>query len=162
MVTEHLRGWEWHFLKRQRYEKPAPLQHQATVIKVAFSPSGEQIASVDMDGNFDIRDARTGRVLHVLEPQADLTRARLVRGLAYSPNSRYLALARHDKTVRLWNATNGQPLPTLEGHRGPVWQTAFSPDSRTLVSGSSDGTVRLWDVASAKELRKFEGTSSAR
>ncbi len=154
---EELRGWEWHFLKRQRYEKPAPMQHEATVIKVAFSPNGQQVASVDMDGAFAIRDPRTGRVLYTLERQQALHRARLVRGLAYSPDSRYLALARHDGTVRLWNATDGQPMQSLEGHKGPVWQVAFSPDSRSLVSGSGDGTVRLWDVASAKELRKFDG-----
>ena len=154
---ERLRGWEWHFLKRQRYDKPAPMQHRATVIKVAFSPDGRQIASVDMDGAFEIRDPRTGQVLHTLERQALPNRARLVRGLAYSPDSRTLALARQDGTVRLWNATDGQPMQTLKGHEGPVWQVAFSPDSRTIISGSSDGTVRLWDVVSGKELRKFEG-----
>lgn len=156
----HLQGWEWHFLRRQRFEKPVPIQHEATVIKVAFSPNGQQVASVDMDGNFAIRDARTGRVLHSLEQQVAQNRARLVRGLAYSPDSRYLALSRQDGSVRLWNATDGQAMQSLEGHKGPVWQVAFSPDSRTLVSGGSDGTVRLWDVVGAKELRKFEGHPS--
>lgn len=154
---DRLRGWEWHFLKRQRYEMRDPIKHDATVIKVAFSPNGQQIASVDMDGAFEIRDAETGHVLHTLDRQALPNRARLVRGLAYSPDSRYLALARHDGSVRLWNATDGQPLQSLEGHKGPVWQVAFSPDNRTLISGGSDGTVRLWDVVSGKELRKFEG-----
>src|SRR5262249_12578846 len=34
---EHLRGWEWHFLKRQRYDTPLPMQHSETVVRVAFS-----------------------------------------------------------------------------------------------------------------------------
>src|SRR5262249_22335271 len=91
---EHRRGWEWHFLKRQRYGNPPPLQHPATVVRVALSPDGRQIASVCMDGTFQIWDARTGRVLHKLERQQVLDRGTLVRGMAYSPDSRYLALGR--------------------------------------------------------------------
>src|SRR5262249_52483404 len=42
---EHLRGWEWHFLKRQRYDgEPTPLIHSATVDNVAFSPDGRWLA----------------------------------------------------------------------------------------------------------------------
>ena len=154
---EKLRGWEWHFLKRQRYEQPAPIEHQATVIKVAFSPNGRQIASVDMDGAVAIHDALERKLLHSLERQEMRDRKRLVCSLTYSPDSRYLALSRHDGTVRLWNAQDGQPLPPIKGHEGPVWQTAFSADSQTLVTGGSDGTVRLWDVKTTKELRTFAG-----
>src|SRR5262249_42280908 len=61
-----LRGWEWHFLKRQRYGSAPPLKHSDTVISVAFSPDGRQIASGCMDGSVQIWDAWTGRVLHPL------------------------------------------------------------------------------------------------
>src|SRR5262249_33535995 len=117
---EHLRGWEWHFLKRQRYDHPAPLRHPATVARVAFSPDGRQLASVCMDGTFQVRDAQTGQVLHTLGRQTVLVRvpnaSGLCRGLAYSPDSRSLALARHDGTIQVWDATSGELLHTLEGH----------------------------------------------
>jgi serine/threonine protein kinase len=148
---ERLRGWEWHFLKRQRYDgKPTPLQHYSTVIRVAFSPDGRQLASVCYDGTFQIWDAQKRQPLYTLEQQMALGRAALVRGMAYSPDSRYLALARHDGSVRVWDAPRGQPLYTLEGHKGPAWEVAFSPDSRTLASGGSDGIVRLWDMTGGK------------
>jgi WD40 repeat protein/serine/threonine protein kinase len=150
---EHLRGWEWHFLKRQRYGKPLTLQHPATLVRVAFSPDDRQIASVCMDGTFEVRDARTGRVLHTFERQMVLDRGALVRGMAYSPDGRYLALARHDGSVRVWDATSWQSLHTLEGHQGPAWHVVFSPDSRTLASCGSDRRVRLWDVAGGKTVR---------
>jgi WD40 repeat protein len=162
---ERLRGWEWHFLKRQRYGNPAPLQHPATVVRVAFSPDGQQMVSVCMDGTFQIRNARTGEVLHTLERQTVLVRlptaAGLFRGMAYSPDSRYLALARHDGVVQVWDAARGQLRHTLKGHKGPSWQVGFSPDNRTLASGGSDGSVRLWDAASGKALQVFAGHPAA-
>ena len=131
-----LRGWEWHFLKRQRYGNPAPLQHEDTVIRVAFSPDGRQIASVCMDGTIEICDARTGGPLHTLEPQTVLSAGPSVAAWPTAADSRYLAMARHDGVVRVWDATGGQLLHTLEGHNGPSWQVAFSPDSRTLASAA--------------------------
>jgi WD40 repeat protein/serine/threonine protein kinase len=167
---EHLRGWEWHFLKRQRYGTPQPLQHLATVCRVAFSPDGRQLASVCMDGTFEVREARTGRILHTMESQAVLAGGALCRGLAYSPDSRYVALARHDGTIQVWDATqlwsagpeeSLRPLHSLKGHKGPAWQVAFSPDSRTLASGGADRTVRLWDVPSGKAIQEFSDHPAA-
>jgi WD40 repeat protein/serine/threonine protein kinase len=155
---EHLRGWEWRFLKRQRYDgEPTPLRHSATVHNVAFSPDDRQLATECIDGTLSIWDPRTGQILHTLEQQMAPGRAvlGLVRSLAYSPDSRYLALARQDGIVRVWDAHRAQPLHTLRGHKGPAGKVAFSPDSRTLASGGADGTVRLWDMTSGKLLRVF-------
>jgi WD40 repeat protein len=154
---EHLRDWEWHFLKRQRYEDPLSIPHSETVVRVAFSPDGGQIASVCIDGTFAIRDAQNGKVLHTLESQLLPGRAAAVRGLAFSPDGRYLALARQDGKVRVWDAIRGQSLHALDGHKGAAWQVAFSPDSRMLASGGDDGKVRLWDMATGHPLRQFTG-----
>jgi WD40 repeat protein/serine/threonine protein kinase len=154
---EHLRGWEWRFLKRQRYGNPPPVRHNATVVRVVFSPDGGQIATVCMDGTLAIRDARAGEVLHPLEQQTVLLGGALVRGMAYSPDGRYLAAARNDGEVRVWDASSGQRLHTLKAHQGPAWQVAFSPDGRTLASGGSDRKVRLWDLTSGRLVQEFSG-----
>jgi WD40 repeat protein/serine/threonine protein kinase len=155
---EHLRGWEWRFLKRQRYDKAAALEHSSTVVRVAFSR--DQIASACMDGTLEVRDARTGGVLRTLQQASTLggrPGGHIGRGLAYSPDSRYLALARHDGTVCVWDTQRWDPLycPLEGGHEKPAWQVAFSPDSRTLASAGEDGTVRLWDMTSGQQLRVF-------
>src|SRR5439155_11956207 len=58
--SPHLRGWEWHFLKRQRYGNAPPLKHSNTVKRVVFSPDGRQIASGCRDGTIQIWDVQTG------------------------------------------------------------------------------------------------------
>ncbi len=55
--------------------------------------------------------------------------------------------------LRLWDATSGQAIHTLEVLTGGVTSVAFSPDGRHLLSGGSDGTLRLWDAASGQALR---------
>src|SRR5262249_50105537 len=130
-----LRGWEWHFLKRQRYGNAPPLQHHDTVDRVAFSPDGQQVTSGCMDGTVTVWDAQTGHVLRPLLRQTDI-----IRTIAYSPNGRYLAVAGDDGIVRVWKVANWE-LTTLQGHQKPVAQVAFSPDSKTLASASGDDTV---------------------
>jgi WD40 repeat protein/serine/threonine protein kinase len=155
------RGWEWHFLKRQRYGNPPPMQHDTTAIRAAFSPDGRHLATATMDGTVTIRDSRTGQIVHELEHQTDFLGGALLRDMVYSPNGRYLAAARHDGKIRVWDPSSGQLLHTLEGHSGPTWQVAFSSDSRTIASGGSDRSVRLWDVISGQPLQVFSAHPSA-
>jgi WD40 repeat protein/serine/threonine protein kinase len=155
------RGWEWGFLKRQRYGNPPPMLHDTTAVLAAYSPDGRHLATGAMDGTVTIRDSRTGQILHELEHPTVLLGGALLRGLVYSPDGRYLAAARHDGKVRVWDPTSGQLLHTLEAHVGPAWQVAFSPDSQTMASGGSDRRVRLWEVTSGRALREFSAHPSA-
>jgi WD40 repeat protein len=74
-----------------------------------------------------------------------------------SRDSRLVASAAFDKTVRIWDAATGIELRSLKGHTERVYSVAFSNDGRHLVSASADKTVRIWDVPTARELRVLYG-----
>ncbi|MEX2307377.1 MAG: protein kinase [Pirellulales bacterium] len=156
------RGWEWDFLKRQRYGNPPPMQHSNTVLRAAFSPDGRQLATASIDGTLSIRDSRTGQIVHELEQPSVFLGGAVPRGMAYSLDSRYLAAARNDGKIRVWDPSSGQLLHSLEAHKGgPAWEVAFSPDSRTMASGGSDRSMRLWDVTSGQALHVFSAHPAA-
>ncbi|HUF09518.1 MAG TPA: hypothetical protein VMO47_09370, partial [Rhodothermales bacterium] len=71
-----------------------------------------------------------------------------VQSIAFSPDGGTLASASFDRTVRLWDATTGQPRGTLP-HPTLVMSVAFTTDSKAVVSVDSAGVVRRWDAPDA-------------
>ncbi|KAG9075090.1 hypothetical protein FRC06_010270, partial [Ceratobasidium sp. 370] len=70
-----------------------------------------------------------------------------VKSVAYSPNGAYVVSDFSDKTVRIRDAHNGQPVgQPLVGHTSWVFSVAYSPEGANVASGSWDGTVRIWDA----------------
>jgi WD40 repeat protein/tRNA A-37 threonylcarbamoyl transferase component Bud32 len=78
-----------------------------------------------------------------------------VTSVAWSPNGTHLASASYDKTIRLWNATNGQHIQTYRGHSGRVNALAWSPDSSRFISASDDGSMLIWNTTSKNPLFTF-------
>jgi WD40 repeat protein len=80
---------------------------------------------------------------------------KLVRGLAFSPDGHYLALAAADQTLRLVEFAKGEEIRRFMGHRDEVMCVAYSSGGSSLLSGSKDRTMRLWDVSTGQELQEF-------
>ncbi|MGH8000997.1 MAG: WD40 repeat domain-containing protein, partial [Brasilonema sp.] len=78
-----------------------------------------------------------------------------IHSIAFSPDGKTLASGATDKTIKIWQLSNGQELSILTGHSDHVSSVTFSPDGKTLASGSKDKTVRLWQVETKKEIRTF-------
>ncbi|HMA37734.1 MAG TPA: hypothetical protein VKY74_24990 [Chloroflexia bacterium] len=58
-----------------------------------------------------------------------------------------LASGGFDGRVQFWQVPAAQPVGSLSGHTGSVWELVFTPDGHLLASGGQDGTIRLWGVA---------------
>ncbi|CAD5212199.1 unnamed protein product [Bursaphelenchus okinawaensis] len=70
----------------------------------------------------------------------------LVNQVVFSPDTRLIASASFDKSIRIWCGQTGRFLKTLRGHVQAVYQVAWSADSRLLVSGSADSTLKVWSM----------------
>ena len=80
-----------------------------------------------------------------------------VTALAWSPNGKWLASASYDKTVQVWDATNGKQLLTYKDHHDRVNALAWSPNSTHLASASDDGTVRVWNPLTGTSFFTYSG-----
>jgi WD40 repeat protein/transcriptional regulator with XRE-family HTH domain len=135
-----------------------PAAGTAAVQSVAFSPTGNTLASSDTAGNLQLWDVADRAHPHLLAP-IPIPNGAVAVSIAFSPDGRTLASGDIDGTIRLWDVAD----PARSGPVGSsmasstnvfVDSVAFSPDGRTLASGDSDGTVRLWDVADPAHPRQ--------
>ncbi len=76
-----------------------------------------------------------------------------VFGVSFSPDSKTLASASSDKTVKLWDTKKGVELQTLKSLISSVTYVSFSPDGKVLASASGDGTIKLWNVRNIKAVK---------
>ncbi len=146
----HLRGWEWHHLKRRPYKPLTFRAHRSGVWYATFSPDGNLVASSSsllMFGQVLVWDWRTGKVLHRL-----LGHTGPVEGVAFSPDGKRLATASWDKTVKVWDTATWKVLHTLRGHGEYVRSVAFSSDGKVLASAGGDRSIILWDATSFQKL----------
>ncbi|KIK32487.1 hypothetical protein CY34DRAFT_48551, partial [Suillus luteus UH-Slu-Lm8-n1] len=83
----------------------------------------------------------------------------IVRGLALSFDSAFLASASHDDTIKLWAFESRQLLASFdtvgtpfEGHTKGISGLALSFDGALLASASMDDTIKLWAFESRQLL----------
>ncbi|KAL1140972.1 hypothetical protein AAG570_000898 [Ranatra chinensis] len=85
------------------------------------------------------------------KPLARMTgHQQLINCVQFSPDTRILASASFDKSIKLWDGKCGKFIATLRGHVQAVYMIGWSADSRLLVSGSADSTLKVWNMKTKK------------
>ncbi|HSM17993.1 MAG TPA: WD40 repeat domain-containing protein, partial [Gemmatimonadales bacterium] len=152
-ITRHqIQVWDW-----QTGEIADSLM-ETTSSSLAFDPSGERIATVDVT----LTSAQVWDLASDTVNELDRGSGAL-QDIAWSPDGALIATAGADGAIRLWAAETGVQRLALHGHRSSVDKVRFSPDGSTLASVAPDGTLRIWaldlddliDLAWSKLSREF-------
>ncbi|HEY1860302.1 MAG TPA: WD40 repeat domain-containing protein [Gemmataceae bacterium] len=113
-----------------------------TVLTLAFSPDGKQLALGGSDMQIHVVNPADGKFARSLPGHTSS-----VTGVAFHPDGKLLVSGSKDRTVRLWDSAGGQALKTLEGHTAWVQGVAFLAQGTRVASVSADQTVRMWDLS---------------
>jgi WD40 repeat protein len=94
-------------------------------------------------------------VIPIATPGADYIyrgHSAAVTTVVWSPDGRYLASGSADRTVQIWQATNGALHYTFTGHTSPVTTLAWDAQSTSITSaGDEDGKVLVWKALQGKQ-----------
>ncbi|MFO0881389.1 MAG: M56 family metallopeptidase [Gemmataceae bacterium] len=80
-----------------------------------------------------------------------------MNAVAYSPDGRWLALAGHDRALRVRDARFGQRRASLEETPTAAFGMALSPNGKLLAVACYDNCVRLYDAGTRKLVARLDG-----
>jgi WD40 repeat protein len=141
------------------------MRAKSAVVALGWSPDGK--LAVVCQGTVQVwepgsgQGARTLRDAHA-NPSIKLPATGLEAGyqetlfatwmtsLAWSPDSRHLALVDANGDVKVWDLRADRDDSLLGTHAGGAHSVAWSPDGKRLATVGGDGLVKVWDPANRR------------
>jgi WD40 repeat protein len=123
--------------------------------RLAISPDGSKVASVEDTGRTSVVDLATARQLFETRP----VKGGALLDVAWSPDGKTFATVGLGPYLDTWSGTDGSLVRSYKGLKTPASGVAFSPDGKLLAVGADDFQVHLWDVASGRQIAKLQATT---
>jgi WD40 repeat protein len=107
---------------------------------MAFSPNGRALAATCGQALL-VRHVTTGAILvhHKIDYQH-------FKDVVFTPDGRFLLLARNDKTVRVWNTQTWREQAAFDWDIGAIVSVAVAPDGMRAAAGGDKGKIVVWDL----------------
>lgn len=144
--------------------------------RVAISPTGKFVASVDDSEHFMQWEAgsgvawmagakhggtgacrcsvtRSNRRSSPVEGCPLKAHSEGVNAVAFSPCGQRLATGGQEGAVILWDARTGTAEHVMRGHSKRVYSLSFSSDGAKIASGATDWRINVWDTKTGAVLR---------
>lgn len=74
----------------------------------------------------------------------------------------HIASAGGDGLLKIWDASSGECLTTLDNHTDRIWALTANPSNGTLVSGGGDSVVTFWKDTSSQTAAATSAAATQR
>ncbi|MET0068757.1 MAG: toll/interleukin-1 receptor domain-containing protein [Candidatus Thiodiazotropha sp.] len=125
------------------------LPHDRSIREATFSPSGQQAAAILDNGDVEVWNTLTGKMLSAFTFPAS-------RKLMFSPSHEYLILL--GGTIRVLDYQSGELLADLEQEDSV--DAAISTDGGFLLTLGKDNLSRLWDTDNWEPIAQYRNRST--
>ncbi|KAH7428708.1 hypothetical protein KP509_09G013500 [Ceratopteris richardii] len=124
--------------------------HQGTIWSVTLYPNGQGFVSGSADHDvkfweFKLAEDKGTKALNIANVRT-LKMTEDVLSVCFSPDSKYIAVALLDSTIKVFFADSLKFFLSLYGHKLPVLCMAISSDAALLASGSADKNIKIWGL----------------
>jgi WD40 repeat protein len=114
--------------------------HGAYTTGLAFAPNSRVLAAT-CGQPLLVWDVATGATLvhHKINKQHFMD-------VIFTPDGRFLLLARRDKTVRVWDTQTWREQAAFDWDIGAIVSVAVAPDGMRAAAGGDKGKIVVWDL----------------
>jgi RNA polymerase sigma factor (sigma-70 family) len=163
--------WEFPSGKEIRQFGPAfpddrwhPVNYGQSGLPAAVTPDGKVAACYFEGGKIRLYDVATGKELQVFKDSSNALGQPANSAVAFSPDSRLLAVRQFDNSIRVWDWAKAQGVchvpPGDGGIGGGNGRLTFTPDGKLLaaihvelVNNKLSFSFRMWDPQGGKLVR---------
>jgi WD40 repeat protein len=123
--------------------------HRNDIRSIEFSPDGQTMLSVGVDGNACLWDTASMRCLVELGGKGDDA-----WDVGFAADSRHFLTTHLDGTVRIWDRERWHPRQTFAART-----EAISEDGRFVLGTTKKNNVALWDAKTGKPSKTLDADS---
>jgi WD40 repeat protein len=138
----------WNIITGERLV--GPLQHDAYVASIKFSPNGEHIATVAHDNTIRVFDSHNGDQLIAIK--TDIPSWSAITPLAWSNNGQQVFTASSDRKIKSFDVSTGSQLAESQVPGNDDARSIALADNGKLLATFARHSISFWDTSTLTQI----------